>query len=361
MNDSADSQDSYLLRVKTLIKKRRKLFFFLGVLAACSVLLPVIAYLIFVPHQVLAFYAEIHAPWGESVNITVDLKSLTFPHKGTFFEIDFNELFVGNQEYHISPDLCVVHPRSHDDFASNIIFNRHLYSRGEVRTVRAGKCRNYYDATGTMCLNKGFIYQMCERYEEDGKMEEGCFDFINHRKLSPKEKALEPATHCPRYQATRFEAKLREEGHEGEKIVVIDRYRNIYYTEEKRWGFVVVKGYKYVRKIEEFTCDISRDEGQKYESKYKSIFVSSASEIVEYNEELDCTEYKEKDWVGYALLCVDKQGFIKRYCYKGKNCMYFTEHKLVEANDKRFTIENVCEMPESLSVGHSKYFRMFRG
>ncbi|KAL0220630.1 hypothetical protein RCL1_000484 [Eukaryota sp. TZLM3-RCL] len=350
MNDSeADVQDSYLLRVRTLIKKRRKLFFFIGVLTACAFLLPVIAYLIFVPHQVLAFYTEFQAPWGESIKTTVDLTTSTYRLEGTILGVPVHSLYIGNDEFQIAHNMCVKVPNTEKEFSTDLVFNRHLFKRGEVRTVKAGKCRNYYHATASLCLNKGFIYQMCDIQYVDGEKEEHCNDGFNHRKLSRNEKSLDPATYCAQHQVTRFEAKSRQEGQAVTKPVAIDRYRGIYYREENGWGSIVVKGYQYKRKIEEFTCDISRDEGRDYQWFNEALFVQGGSAITEFDEELQCDVYTNVSLFDSTTVCIDKNGFVKRYCTKSKKCTLFTEHKVVDADDERFTIKHVCDMPEQMN------------
>ncbi|KAL0220181.1 hypothetical protein RCL1_000036 [Eukaryota sp. TZLM3-RCL] len=343
----SDIHDSYLLRVRTL---------FVSFQISFKNQEKTKAFLLYRSSYCLCFFTSRHClsyfcPTSSSCLLYGITNSLerNYQNHGTILGIPIHSLSIGNDELEIASNICVKVPRTEKEFTTDLVFNRHLFKRGEVRTVKAGKCRNYQHATGSLCLNKGFIYQVCDIKEFDGEREEQCLDGINHRKLSRDEKSLDPVTYCTQHQVTRFEAKAREEGQVVAKPVVIDRYRGIYYREEKGWGFIVVKGDQYNRKIEEFTCDISRDEGRKYQWFYEALFVQGGSAITEFDEELQCDVYTNESLFDSTTVCIDKNGFVKRYCTKSKKCTMFTEHKVVDADDERFTIKNVCTMPEQMN------------
>ncbi|KAL0227935.1 hypothetical protein RCL1_004078 [Eukaryota sp. TZLM3-RCL] len=358
--DTSAQPDSYLLKVRTLIKKRRKLFFALGVLTACSILLPIIAYLLFVPHQVLAFHMEMPDPEfpGGFWKLTLDLKRKTERFEGHFFGVMFRYLLVGNQVHQIGPDICSSLTATQQDvidFSSVLTFNRHLYTRGEVRKVTAGKCRYYYNDEDGLCMSKGFILQKCDRSKEDGKIVEECYDMINHRKLKKNDELLDVSKACPRMQKGLYETKIRNENSEKWEVEVVDRMSQTFFKqrEEPQYFFnsLVKNGYLYTRKEPTGyrTCDLDRSKGFSIENDFDNFFIDGRSEKKEYDADLDCDVYLKpgSDYLVESSSCIDKNGYVKKFVLKGNRAgtWFYKDHKEVEKNDERFDVAYTCDMP----------------
>ncbi|KAL0228507.1 hypothetical protein RCL1_004650 [Eukaryota sp. TZLM3-RCL] len=375
MDSSQAQPDSYLLRVRTLIKKRRKLFFGLGVLTACAVLLPVIAYLLFVPHQVLAFELELinpDRPDQGSWKISLDLKHKITRFEGEIFDTMLRYLQVGNTAYMIGPGICssgVAIDKNLFDFSS-FTYNRHLYNRGEVRTVTAGKCRYFYTDSEGICMAKGLIYQKCSRSTDDGKVTESCYDLINHRKLKHNDEVHDVSKVCPRMQKQLFESQIRNEKSEKWELEVVDhcneKYFRAYWDDDYYYFKSLVKGgYQYTRKEPrgQRTCSLDQSAAFDVSQFYSSMFVDGSSEKGEFNQELDCQEFNKPETFFHnaASSCINSEGFVKKFCQTDDDetdCFLFKDHKVVERSDKRLEVDYTCEMPKA-STFSSLDFRFF--
>ncbi|KAL0220780.1 hypothetical protein RCL1_000634 [Eukaryota sp. TZLM3-RCL] len=349
MNDSSTkevSADSYLLRVRTLIKKRRKLFFTLGALFASFLLLPVIFYLLFVPDQVLAFYAEFSAPDVDNFKFTVDIKRKSERYQGEIFGTKIDYLLLGNDVYQIGPDICSKTVKEDEGIYENLIFNRHLYTREATKTVTAGKCREYKSDSNSFCMSKGFIFQFCE-YHPDG--DKDCYDFVNHRKLTRNDDALNPELICSRMQQDRFEVKVRVEGEETWNTDVIDRYQSIYYRRRYPEDDITVRKVKYSRRDAYGTCDMDRSAGYDIDSFYGEMFVEGTATKEGFDEELKCEKYASHTLSGSAKFCINEKGFVNQYCPMEGKCVFYKDHASVEVTDSRLTIEKVCHLPKTVA------------
>ncbi|KAL0232641.1 hypothetical protein GEMRC1_011388 [Eukaryota sp. GEM-RC1] len=192
-----------------------------------------------------------------------------------------------------------------------------------------------------VCLYDGFIAIVC-----DGGLDltENCQVFTDHEELSSSDARLTLEHHCSSIQKTAFSADyyVAEELISASHVDIMNP-KMAMYLEDNR----VLLTQDHTYEFDSEHCNVGNpDEDLMVDLQFMKInfFTNNTHETKEVLGQT-CTIFRT-DFLGWFIvhLCIH-DGFLFEQCWEGYECIQFTNHQEISADDPAFTPPEHCEIP----------------